>query len=616
MKLALNNQYLSTTQSLVAIHNADNQATGYNAGSTTPSSSVTTGTAQSTTKENDGSTKSEKRVDWPEAPFGTIMGLPGIVRSGAVDQAIIFEQSFPIMTVKAFKMKKTDKNNVFTKGDYEDIPGGSYKFALVNEGGVSLSVSNNYGASTLEDQFSSIAENTFGILGEMKQFEQNDNLLGALSAKGLRNLDATVDQATANLYNKATDALKTKATDSTAQQLLKESGKTAADLLNMFGRAMFLGNRIDIPDVWKGSNGGLTANVKIDLRARSVGSWGLYDGITQSEMDNNSEEYESMIVTPIKILLALSCPLRKTDGETNGGGVTYENPPYLEVTIDKVFESRCCAISNLSIQFNYKETGYYKMRPNHVVVTFQLRDMYNVFVWDNKATANGYVPEDDVIPSSAMYMRRLLNPENGTPMPFMETSLLQGGSSVTGLAISNPFAATIGTFAEQLGSTTKALSNLVSNTIGTVTNAIDKTWHAVSYGLNSTVWNTVNNVTRKIDNDFSTEVFSIASSAGFDINNAVNSVNNAANTISGQTFGNFNMSAVNSLTSSVTSIPSTISSIFTGTRSEINNFVSKVSTTANTFKEPIKLLANSSVASATTDTDKIDKIYDIQYEEI
>ena len=114
-----------------------------------------------------------EQVEYPAAPGnGCIMGLPFHMASASADPMLhnIFIHSFPIMKVKAFRIKRSDNSTDYVKERYENIPGGGYEFAIMNEGGTGININNDFGPCILEGQFNEVVNNSaFAMLGEMTQ---------------------------------------------------------------------------------------------------------------------------------------------------------------------------------------------------------------------------------------------------------------------------------------------------------------------------------------------------------------------------------------------------------------------------------------------------------------
>lgn len=573
-------QSIPSSSGINDFHDAGNAAIMQNNQGFVSTGEPTTDTGQ---EDSEG-----RKYPSPPTHLNGIMGLPSVFMPSdnyGPDMQTIFVNSFPILTVTPFSMNASDKN--YTQNTSAIEKGPTYKFALQNDGGVSVTANNDYGPTMIEDMFKDVAENSFGVLRDMNQMVQNNGQFGSAIGSTVKNVRNSGLEAWTKIYENFMKAMQINPGDSKAAGFGKSAGGAAGNILNMFGNALIFGNRIDIPNVWKGSTGGSTASVKIDLRAVGVGG---FDG------GSGEAAYQNLIVKPITILLALALPLRMTEGDTNGSGVTYENPPYLQAHIDKIFESKCCAIKNLTIQFDYRETSYYMKRPMHAVATFDLIDMYEVMVWDNKATSKEKPPESDFIPSSARFISRMVDPEQGTPLPQMQTSLLQyakAGSSGLGLG------GIASSFSESLGSSLSGvLSSVGQDILPLGDDDLTSQWFYSKYSGSSDQLGKILESTTMANDYFNDSVFNINTGGGFDISSVASlKVNTVGDSIQNQMFGNFNISTITTTIDEITEIPNAIQSVFNGVRDEIKNVVPKVVVNnfggeISKYTDPVSLLKN------------------------
>ena len=140
------------------------------------------------------------------------------------------------------------------------------------------------------------------------------------------------------------------------------------------------GNKIDIPDVWKSSSGQNQQTFNICLHC-------LYPSI--------DEEYHKQIVLPLLILYRLALPKATSsddqqDEEYGNPQVkendilTYENPAYIEASVDGMWQTKLGAITNMQVTMDFKHQSFANDRPYMVNVTLTITDLYNVIVWNDE----------------------------------------------------------------------------------------------------------------------------------------------------------------------------------------------------------------------------------------
>lgn len=582
-------------------------------------------------------------IKYPAAPGnGIIMGLPFHMTSASSDPMLhnIFINSFPIMRVKPFKIKRSDNSTDFEKESDGDIPGGEYKFAIMNEGGAGFSINNEFGPCVLENQFNEVVNNSaFSFLGEMNQMAQSNSIMGPTIAGAYRQATGAAGGALEKILANARESLSGLG-NSGIQGGAKDLGNAGINVVDMFGKALINGSRIDIPNIWKGSSGGHTASIKIRLRSRFAGS---YDG---SDAD---EDFRNQILEPLKILLLLSCPRRMTSGDVNGGGATYQNPPYLEVTIDKVFESKLCAIKNMSVQFDYMRESYYSNKPLAADVTLQLEDMYQVIVCDdNKLYTETKPPDSDNIPSGERIIGNLNDKDHNNEINGLKDSLIQGNINKKFGDSYNPDLARMAEYGYEGNAFNPDASHMAEygysssgNVLGSSSNSIikdlsglndirraseatiDQSWFKCNYSFNYDNWQILLNQSAQTDKIFENAWFKYNSGGGFDFGayatvNLTDDVQLNLGGVLNQSYGNFNLGAkMNINVGDIITIPVDISSsYFNGVRSEIRDYVPKIiinESSSSVFTDPVSLIRDNIQVESDDDVKKLDKIYNVKY---
>lgn len=573
--------------------------------------------------------KDIKEFIYPAAPAGCIMGLP-VHMTSSEDPFLynIFKQSFPIMKVKAFKIKRSDNSTDFDKERYEKIPGGGYEFAIMNEGGAGINISNEFGPCLIENQLENMVNNdVFKVIGEMNQMSQSNSMIGSVIANGYQQGSQLVNESANSMLESAKAALQTHidSNNNNINNLKDETVNAVGNVMKMFTDVLTKGCRIDIPDIWKSSSGGVTANVKIRLRCRYAGS---YNHPSEAE-----EDFKNQILIPLQILLLLACPIRLSDGDTNGGGVTYENPPYLEVSIDKIFESKCCAIKNMSVSFDYLKESYCTGRPMAVDVSLTIQDMYKVVVMDKDSLDSfGKPPETDMIPSTRRILGNLADSARNDIIADIDTSLLQ--VNINKVYHDNDIYTQMNMFNKKLGSSDTGTINDLSgqNDIPTITeNNIDEDWYNLYLAMDIEEWENILNSSNKYNNNFENAWYEFNSAGGFDfgtydLSNGINivTIETGNNTINSETlteeqlnqrYGNFDLNSKIKIDdyNKIVAIPIEMVPYFNGLRSEIRDYVPKVDYDRNTFGESVSLNRDNIQIDSNDDVEKLDKMFDIKY---
>lgn len=210
----------------------------------------------------------------------------------------IFKNSFPILTLKPVKLNQPEKS----QGPLNTSPlADEVKFAVKVEGGVGYSISNEYGSSMIEDSFTNLAQ--FDALREVLQVAKSSRTAN-LGLDGARQL---ADKFNLNLGDVKKEF----------QNLEGSFDKYAGD--NPFGKAMLNvgtaairgligGQKIDIPNIWKGSSSSISQTVTISLHCWPVTDEALYN---------------MKIIFPLKILMRLAFPYSE---KGKGGGEILYSP--------------------------------------------------------------------------------------------------------------------------------------------------------------------------------------------------------------------------------------------------------------------------------------------------
>ena len=306
-----------------------------------------------------------------------IWGLPPILfssdRAGTPD--IVNEQllrhSFPILTIGEVELNMpTDTGK--TKKPSINIKGQPYKFAVKNEGGTTYTISNEYGPSNVEEYFQKIEGQ---LSNEVFQLARSNRLLNGMFKPVYDKLKPTVDKATGALKQDILGIVNN-ATDATKNTSLSGVPAGIFSIVEAGAKALFMGGKIDIPNVWKGSSGPISYNGTIILHCMSP---------------DDDKEYKHYITDPLRILYRLASPHimnengSEGDNNQNNDILTYENPPYITATVDGIFRTHIGAITNFSVNIDHKYQSFSKGgRPWLVTVQLTITDLYNVIVWNDK----------------------------------------------------------------------------------------------------------------------------------------------------------------------------------------------------------------------------------------
>lgn len=295
----------------------------------------------------------------------TIFGLPPCGIENLNDPILMtaFQNSFPILTIKPIKIFRPKNVN----GPTQTEPlGEAYKFAIKTDGGTSYGISNEYGSSMIEESFTNMVQ--FDSIAQLYQFAKTN--------RNLREMAGTIPQSIRDKLNITKDELNNLSNNARAAASGNTFATKVIDVMHDFGSAalngMFMGQKIDIPNIWKGSSSNITQQVTIVLHCFDV---------------NVDHEYERKIILPLQILLRLAAPY-STKGDGNNGSdeiITYENPPYIEASVDGLFRTKIGGISDFNVAINFMDQALCKGgRPLIITVSLTITDLYNAIIWTDE----------------------------------------------------------------------------------------------------------------------------------------------------------------------------------------------------------------------------------------
>ena len=356
--------------------------------------------------ENSDDDKPGQELDLDKILFG----LPPIDNDDEVVGTLV-KNSFPILKIREVKEVRPEKVSGIDPEE-STYKGQAYKFVITNEGNITYSLSNEYGSSIIEDMFSKYMK--MDVVTDLYQVANTSRQFNSLATKGLKEgisnaADKIITPLTGmfnNLKAGMQDASKSNETAQHAMNGLINIGTTAFN-------SIIKGNKIDIPDVWKSSSGQSSQTFNIILHC-------LYPSI--------DELYHKQIVLPLLILFRLASPKATSDeeGGTEGEGneeeqekendiLTYENPPYIEASVDGLWRTKLGAITNMTVTMDYKHQSFAKDRPYLVNVSLTITDLYNVIVWNDE--------RDTYAPNGQDIARNLEEHEKDTAVPKLNSTL-------------------------------------------------------------------------------------------------------------------------------------------------------------------------------------------------
>ena len=356
--------------------------------------------------ENSDDDKPGQELDLDKILFG----LPPIDNDDEVVGTLV-KNSFPILKIREVKEVRPEKVSGIDPEE-STYKGQAYKFVITNEGNITYSLSNEYGSSIIEDMFSKYMK--MDVVTDLYQVANTSRQFNSLATKGLKegisNAADKIITPLTGMFNDLKagiqDASKSNETAQHAMNGLINIGTTAFN-------SIIKGNKIDIPDVWKSSSGQSSQTFNIILHC-------LYPSI--------DELYHKQIVLPLLILFRLASPKATSDeeGGTEGEGneeeqekendiLTYENPPYIEASVDGLWRTKLGAITNMTVTMDYKHQSFAKDRPYLVNVSLTITDLYNVIVWNDE--------RDTYAPNGQDIARNLEEHEKDTAVPKLNSTL-------------------------------------------------------------------------------------------------------------------------------------------------------------------------------------------------
>ena len=310
-----------------------------------------------------------------------IWGLPPILfgsdRIGTPDMVneALLKNSFPILTIGEVKLD-TPTDTGITKKPSISTKGKPYKFAVKNENGVTYSISNEYGPSNIEEEFTKIAQLDF--VSQLYQLSRSNRLLYNMGKPLLDRMQPGIDQSKKFLDDSIKEYVTTPVQNAIGDSKIFDSLVGGLSTLGQTAIAgLFKGAKIDIPNIWKGSSGPISYTCNIVLHCMSP---------------DDDTEYEHYILDPLKILFRLASPHAMTEqgegtaaaGSSNNDILTYENPPYITAEVDGIFKTNIGAITNFTVNIDHKYQSFaHGGRPWLVTINMTITDLYNVIVWND-----------------------------------------------------------------------------------------------------------------------------------------------------------------------------------------------------------------------------------------
>ena len=374
--------------------------------------SNTTPEQQTQPTENSDDNKPGQELDLDKLIFG----LPPIDNDDEVVGTLV-KNSFPILKLREVKQVRPEKVSGIDP-EQSSYKGQAYKFAVSNDGNITYNLTNEYGESFLEEEL--FKATSFRAIQEMYQVGKTSRLANSFIT-GVKETDFIQDLGeTVGKY--AADSLTMIEQQKHALQQKNASisgGRIGNALFNLMGtgmRSILGGNKIDIPNIWKGSSAPVSQTFNIILHC-------LYPSI--------DELYHKQIVLPLLILFRLASPKAtssdegQTEGDVNNPNpndqerendiLTYENPPYIEASVDGMWKTKLGAITNMQVQMDYKHQSFAKDRPYLVNVSLTITDLYNVIVWNEE--------RDTYAPNGQDIARNLEEHEKDTAVPKLSSTL-------------------------------------------------------------------------------------------------------------------------------------------------------------------------------------------------
>ena len=372
----------------------------------TPTEGVTAEVSDTPTEDNaDGQPNSSNEEGRYAVPGSStaLYGVPPVFPEGYNDDLLrsVFMNSFPILKMRAVEADGEPDNKQVING--VKPVGEERMFMLQNSGGASYSLSNQYGPSSLENSIQGFANNgMFEFMHTFNQSRQTQRLMGRLAGAvtnaAISGGGALAGKVSNSGFGRSMAGLAGDAKDyinnldafkdfKSMFQSGRESilGQTVEDIaMKTFG-AMLYGGKIDIPNIWNGSEGQNQQRCTVHLHC-----WKIDD-------INN---FTSQILDPLEALLTYATPyvesqVGSNDGSGAGGAddiISYVNPPYIQAQVDGVFKTELGGVSDMSIQIDFKSMApAFGGRPTLVIVDFTIVDLYNVIINTGK-TPHKFAP--------------------------------------------------------------------------------------------------------------------------------------------------------------------------------------------------------------------------------
>jgi hypothetical protein len=299
-----------------------------------------------------------------------VIGLPP-VESGDDKTKTKIQQSFPIMRVypmepdfgKALQIYRLKPSmaqfkSILNKYGYNLNSGFQYlELAFINEGSISESFSSDFGDSFVESMANAVSD----------KFLDARQLLGVGSVQDMEKKITNGLNTLADKLPVGGDLVKAAGEGATKILQMGESNSLTRSLKNVL-----IGNKIDMPSIWKGSSASMDYGVTIRL-------YNPYPG--------NDEMFEKYIVGPLVALLLFVMP-RSNDG------VSYRWPFYCKIEAPGMFFLKYAAIKDMSITKGGDSAAFtYDQRPTLVDIKLTFSELHNVrLVMEDGSASDSGIP--------------------------------------------------------------------------------------------------------------------------------------------------------------------------------------------------------------------------------
>lgn len=228
-----------------------------------------------------------KDEDFPE--FDKIIGLPPLYSSQDIDNFSFNVEdqmisSFPILTIQPMNYSMVSENQKLDKAEMQKL-NRIFKFAVIADNTISYNHTNTYSPSAIAQDLQNLM--TFSTAGEVRQLMNvSGGIFGGENARQIM-------MAVPTLLNQTLKAL-----DKGFQEYSKNGGKMPISLANVGQdvlRNMLMGARTDFPNIWQGSQTGMSWSFTVELRTYAS--------------DVTSQMYKEDILLPMEVLIPIE-PLR------------------------------------------------------------------------------------------------------------------------------------------------------------------------------------------------------------------------------------------------------------------------------------------------------------------